>query len=441
MDTGPDSSYQHNQDGLIITAVVMTVIASTFVLMRSASRFVVIRNPGLDDYFMLAAMTLTICYVIMLFVLRHNHVGFPSSTLSADNLSAFIKTTLAIQVLYYTNVFCIKTSILLTYLRFAVTRTFRLLCLGTIFLHAIFFFICFVVTLAQCRPLYKMWTPFADGKCINTTAFFYSTSAFNIITDIWILCLPFRTLRKIQRPRRERVALYLIFSVGAFAATASIVRLHTIYIYTLSDDPSRDGIQVNLWSMIELTVAISCASVPALKPLFSRSQRAATRASRSKTFSTTTGSARSTSQGHYIHPGSSEPHVYPYSYEPPQAYEARQAYLEAHPDQNETTEKPTTTSAVCSPSSTTPAGGLSFFSPTTPAAAAAGLSFFSSASDEKDLEKEKEREKPHRPPLFDRENDHTESSGSTTPTTTTRSTVEDAVAGKSVRKTADPDTR
>jgi hypothetical protein len=56
MDTGPDSSYQHHQDGLIITAVVMTVIASTFVLMRSASRFVVIRNPGLDDYFMLAAM-------------------------------------------------------------------------------------------------------------------------------------------------------------------------------------------------------------------------------------------------------------------------------------------------------------------------------------------------------------------------------------------------
>jgi len=56
MDTGPDSSYQHHQDALVITAIVMTVIASTFVLMRSASRFVVIRNPGLDDYFMLAAM-------------------------------------------------------------------------------------------------------------------------------------------------------------------------------------------------------------------------------------------------------------------------------------------------------------------------------------------------------------------------------------------------
>lgn len=51
-----DAGYQQRQDGLIITAVVMTVIAATFVAMRSTSRFVVIRNPGWDDYFMLSAM-------------------------------------------------------------------------------------------------------------------------------------------------------------------------------------------------------------------------------------------------------------------------------------------------------------------------------------------------------------------------------------------------
>jgi hypothetical protein len=70
-----DSVHQQHQDGLIITAVVMTVIAgefvpppeihlwtrgltriATFVAMRSTSRFIVIRNSGPDDYFMLAAM-------------------------------------------------------------------------------------------------------------------------------------------------------------------------------------------------------------------------------------------------------------------------------------------------------------------------------------------------------------------------------------------------
>lgn len=268
----------------------------------------------------------------MLFILRENRIGFPITTLTPDNMVAFIKTTLAIQVLYYTNVFCIKTSILLTYLRFAVTRTFRMLCVSTIILHAIFFFICFVVTLSQCRPLHKMWdfTGSVAGSCIDTTAFFYSTSAFNIVTDIWILVLPYKPLREIQRPRREKIALFLIFGAGAFAATASIVRLHTIYIYTLSPDPIRDGIPVNLWSIIEVTVAISCASVPALKPLFSRRQRAATRAAKS----VSTGSARSLPRS--LPRGTaalnSQPRLYSFSYEPPQVYEARQVFEEAQQD-------------------------------------------------------------------------------------------------------------
>jgi len=85
--------------------------------------------------------------------------------------------------------------------------------------------------------------------------------------------LPLRTLASIQRPRREKVALYAIFGCGTFACIASMVRLHTIYRYTLADDPFRDATLINLWSLIEVNMAIGCASVPALKPVFSRSQR------------------------------------------------------------------------------------------------------------------------------------------------------------------------
>ena len=48
----------------------------------------------------------------------------------------------------------------------------------------------------------------------------------------------------------------------------AIVRLHTIYTYTLAADPFQQSILVNLWSVIEINVAIACASAPALKPLF-----------------------------------------------------------------------------------------------------------------------------------------------------------------------------
>ncbi|KAK0652601.1 hypothetical protein B0T16DRAFT_321975 [Cercophora newfieldiana] len=275
MELLPTPEDKRRQDGLLITTVVMTAMAGIFVLLRCISRFLIIRTPGLDDYFIIGAMALTFGYLANLFILKQNHLGFPITMLTPDNMVTFIKVTLAIQVMYYANIFCIKTSICLTYLRFAVSKTFRVLCYGTIVVHSVFFVICIIVTLAQCRPLEKMWdlTNTVDGTCINTTAYFYSTSAFNIVTDIWILVLPFKTLRSVQRPTKEKVALFCIFGVGAFAAAASIVRLHTIYIYTLASDPFRDGVPVNLWSIIEVTIAISCASVSALKPIFSVKDR------------------------------------------------------------------------------------------------------------------------------------------------------------------------
>ena len=69
----------------------------------------------------------------------------------------------------------IKFSILFTYLRFAVTQTLRRACIGMIALHAAFLIVSLSVTLAQCRPLHKMWDLMGtvQGSCINTTAFFY----------------------------------------------------------------------------------------------------------------------------------------------------------------------------------------------------------------------------------------------------------------------------
>ena len=73
----------------------------------------------------------------------------------------------------------------------------------------------------------------------------------------------------INRPRHEKIALFGIFGVGSISCIMSIVRLQSIYTYTLAQDPFRDAIQVNVWSEIEFHIAILCASVPALKPIFS----------------------------------------------------------------------------------------------------------------------------------------------------------------------------
>lgn len=135
-----------------------------------------------------------------------------------------------------------------------------MLCHGTIVFQVIFTSICLCVTFSQCSPMERMWdlTGTAPGFCINTTAFFYcesarhnpprlqkthcslkyaATSGINIVTDIWILGLPIKTLGLINRSTKEKIALIVIFGAGTFAAIMSVVRLQSIYVFTQTTDP------------------------------------------------------------------------------------------------------------------------------------------------------------------------------------------------------------
>lgn len=91
--------------------------------------------------------------------------------------------------------------------------------------------------------------------------------------DIWILVLPIQLILRIPRPPREKLALFLIFGLGIISTIASIVRLQSLRIFTLSNDPFYDSLPINTWSMIEVNIGILCASIPTLKPLVSKAQR------------------------------------------------------------------------------------------------------------------------------------------------------------------------
>ncbi|KAL5117518.1 hypothetical protein ACEQ8H_004548 [Pleosporales sp. CAS-2024a] len=222
---------------------------------------------GKDDYAMVAALVFTLSYLATICVLRANGMGYRGAQVSFVEATRTLQTTYAIEIVYYLSVNAIKISILFFYLR-----------IGTISLLVTFGSVCIIVILMQCRPLHKMWdlTGMVPGTCINTSVFIYTTSATNIVIDIWILLLPIKLLLSIQRPGREKSALVAIFALGALSCIASIVRLYSVHVFTVSHDPFYDSVPINTWSMIEIHIGIWCASIPALKALCSRAQRAHT---------------------------------------------------------------------------------------------------------------------------------------------------------------------
>ncbi|KAH7408700.1 hypothetical protein DE146DRAFT_386445 [Phaeosphaeria sp. MPI-PUGE-AT-0046c] len=270
-----------NQRVCVGVAATLTTLSIIVVGLRTYTRAIIVRNFGLDDYAMLASLLFAIGYLIAIIVLRDNGLGFSGQVLSPEHMVNQVRTTLAIQVIYYILINTIKISILFFYLRIAAGKRLEILSKCTIGFLATLCTICVICSLAQCIPLHKMWdfTGEVDGRCINDTALFYTSSSINILVDIWILILPVATLLKVRRPRKEKVALVSIFSLGVFSTIASIVRLHAIRIYTESSDPFFDSVPINLWSQVEVNVGILCASIPSLKALFLPGQRQRTRTS------------------------------------------------------------------------------------------------------------------------------------------------------------------
>ncbi|KAH3917717.1 hypothetical protein HBH56_043970 [Parastagonospora nodorum] len=256
----------------------LTAVSVIIVSLRVYTRAVILHNMGNDDYTMLIALLFTLAYLATIYILRANGMGFRGTQVTFEQATTTLQVTYAIEIIYYLCVNAIKVSILFFYLRIAAEKTFERLCKATIYLLLTFCLVCIIVVLAQCRPLHKMWdlTGMVPGSCINTSVFIYITSATNILLDIWILILPIKLLLSIQRPGREKSALLAIFALGAFSCIASIVRLYSVRIFTTSTDPFFSSVPINTWSQIEINVGIWCASIPALKALFSKAQRART---------------------------------------------------------------------------------------------------------------------------------------------------------------------
>lgn len=84
----------------------------------------------------------------------------------------------------------------------------------------------------------KAWDHKVPGSCINLTASWYANAAFSIVTDFIILLLPTPAISSLQLPRKTKIGLIAVFSVGIFVCVTSILRMMTLDVATKSPDPT-----------------------------------------------------------------------------------------------------------------------------------------------------------------------------------------------------------
>jgi hypothetical protein len=137
----------------------------------------------------------------------------------------------------------------------------------------------FVIMLCiDCKPTSAYWMAFdikyaltEDFSCLDdSTALNTSAGVCAAISDVYAVALPCIITWHHDVPRRQRIALNAIFSLGLVIVAASGVRTYWLIVTSYNDDVTRNTFNLMVWAQFELQAGIICASAPALRVFFRR---------------------------------------------------------------------------------------------------------------------------------------------------------------------------
>lgn len=258
----------------VVTTVLMS-LACIFVLVRLGYRkFFTATDLGLDDWFILA--TLLNCVpsaVINVSMLSAYGLGRDIWTLTPDEITAFARGFFIITVLYFSEVFMLKLSLLFFYLRIFPSKSVRRVVLCAVAFDVVFGLAFIVTALLQCRPISYNWTNWrgeGGGQCVNISAVAWANAAVSIALDLFMLGIPLSQLRQLNLHWKKKVGVALMFCVGTFVTIVSIVRLASLVEFRESTNLTWDYFGVSMWSTVEIAVGIICACMPSIRLILVR---------------------------------------------------------------------------------------------------------------------------------------------------------------------------
>jgi hypothetical protein len=171
----------------------------------------------------------------------------------------------------------VKISIACFLRRFVPNKNYQRFLIGAIVFLVAFTLSCAGTLIFNCGAEVSANWNFAlrtDGKakCFTNNTFTnigVFNSSINIATDVVFALLPVPIVWNLETNLRTRITLVIILSLGLFACVASIVK--TVYqarVFASPDWTFHDSFF--MWNNIEFNIGILAASLPALRPLFTK---------------------------------------------------------------------------------------------------------------------------------------------------------------------------
>ncbi|KAH6614442.1 hypothetical protein B0J18DRAFT_300933 [Chaetomium sp. MPI-SDFR-AT-0129] len=192
------------------------------------------------------------------------------------NITLVLKYFFVEMLLYTITRFFVRASIILFYMRvFPPSPGNKLgrIVQYTMIFNFVYNFSFLFAVIFQCTPISDFWTQWegtSNGHCGNANILAWVAAATGIVFDLWLLALPFSQLWALNLHWKKKLMGGMMFFVGVAVMIISLIRLKTINEFTRAVNPTKDIVQVCLWSGIELDVGVICPCLPSFRLLLRR---------------------------------------------------------------------------------------------------------------------------------------------------------------------------
>lgn len=274
-----DAIFRRDNDGIFMSArgaqgltvsVVFTGLATCFVGMRMYTRMKLMNRVEANDWMVIIALVNSYIFMALDIIEAVSGMGVHFKDIPPSILMRQMKAFWLTIPFYNAAVLCAKASILMQYFRVFPTHRMRVVCWIMITILAIYGTWAVISAFLNCIPVAKFWDDSIQGYCLDKTKLWFSNASMHISTDIAILIIPIPALMAVDLPRKQKLALMIMFSLGGFVCITSIIRLLSLKQIADSTDPTYDNVAAASWSAIECNTGIICACLPTLKPLVAR---------------------------------------------------------------------------------------------------------------------------------------------------------------------------
>ncbi|KAL9011811.1 MAG: hypothetical protein Q9173_003382 [Seirophora scorigena] len=107
-----------------------------------------------------------------------------------------------------------------------------------------------------------------EGHCINVDTFFIASGSCNTALNVVVFILPIPLLWRLRTTAKQQIVLTIIFTLAGFVLLVSIIWI-VVLARLEQADVTWNFINAVIWSVLEPSMAVVCACIPSLRPLYS----------------------------------------------------------------------------------------------------------------------------------------------------------------------------